>query len=228
MKKFKLAASIVCADMLDIRGEVQRIERGGADLIHFDVMDGDFVPRFGLHPEMLCSIRSISKLPIDVHLMVNSPVEYVKDFALAGATYLTVHVESTNHLHRAISTIKGLGVKAGIALNPGTSITAIEEVITEIDMVLLMAINPGIVGHKIIPSTFAKIQRCREMIDRSAPGIPIMIDGGVTYQSAAEMLSAGAEMLVCGSSTIFQPDAPVDVKLGQFRNCIKSKPGFES
>ena len=225
MIKFKLAASIVCADMLDVRREVQRIEDGGADLIHFDVMDGAFVPRFGLHPEMLAAIRSTTHIPIDVHLMVNYPIGYIKDFVDAGASYMTIHVEATDHIHRALSIVKGLGVKAGIALNPGTCLNVIDEVINDIDLILLMAINPGIVGHKLIPNAIDKIHRCRKIVDKSNRNIPIMVDGGVTYESAPEMVESGAEILVCGSSTIFRPETTVDEKLIHFRNHLDANIG---
>jgi ribulose-phosphate 3-epimerase len=220
MKKPKIAASLVCANMLELREEVRRIESGGADIIHFDVMDGSFVPRFGLHPEILSSVRSISKIPIDVHLMIDNPESYLKPFAEAGATYLTVHIEACKHIHRTLSTIKSLGVKTGIALNPGTGIGQLEEIIAEIDLVLLMAINPGIVGHKLIPSAQNKIRRCRDFMAERGLDIPIMIDGGVTNESAKQMIENGAEFLVCGSSTIFKPDVPVDQKILEFRNHI--------
>jgi len=218
MKSPKIAASLVCANMLELRDEVKKIEDGGADLIHFDVMDGTFVPRYGLHPEMLESVRGITNLPIDVHLMVSNPEPYLKVFAESGATYITVHVETCQHLHRTLSQIKKLKAKTGVALNPGTSLTAIEEVLPETDLVLLMAINPGIVGHKLIPSAQFKIKRCQELITAKEMEIPIMIDGGVTFESCKEMIQNGAEILVCGSSTIFRPNSDIAQRIQEFRN----------
>ncbi len=213
----KIAASIVCANMLALESEVKLVEAGGADSIHFDVMDGLFVPRFGLHPESLQAIRSVTQLPVDVHLMVANPEPYLATFAQAGATMIAVHAEACQHLHRTVHLIKAAGVQAGVALNPATPLNVLEYVLDDISLVVLMAINPGIVGHKLIPGMMEKMSQLKDMIGDRA--IEIEIDGGVTPESGPEMVTRGATMLVCGTSTIFRPqEAPVDVKIREFRS----------
>ena len=221
-KKYFLSASLVCANMLELDSEVERIVAGGCDYIHFDVMDGVFVPRYGLHPEMLTSIRKKTDLPIDVHLMTVEPEQYVKTFIDAGATFITVHAEACTHLHRTINTIKKYGAKAAVALNHATPLTDLDYVLDDIDLVLLMAINPGIVGHKLIPKAIDKISDLRNKLGEKYKGVIIEIDGGVTFESAPLMLDAGADMLVCGSSTIFKPDSPVDIKTKELKAHINS------
>ena len=216
----KLAASLVCADMLNIGDEVGRVVAGGADYIHFDVMDGMFVPRYGLLPEMLVAVRRVSELPVDVHLMVQNPESYIDIFAKSGANIFAPHVEACPHLHRTVHLINDSGMTAGVALNPATPLDVLKYVLDDIGMVVLMAINPGIVGHKLIPGALEKIRELKAMIgDRE---ILIEIDGGVTPESASHMISAGADVLVCGSSTIFRPqEEPVDIKLKDFRLLIE-------
>ncbi len=221
-KTYALAASLVCADMLDIRSEIRKLEKGGVDFIHFDVMDNQFVPRFGLHPETLQAIKKITKIPVDVHLMIDNPENAINVFAAAGADYLVVHAESTPHLHRILKLIKGLGVKAGVALNPATSLDVLDYVLNEIDLVMLMAINPGILGHKLIPEMMTKISLLKAKL-KDYPNMLIEIDGGVTFESAPEMVKRGANMLVCGSSTIFKPAGDVDVKIAELRKVIDGR-----
>jgi ribulose-phosphate 3-epimerase len=218
-RKYGLAASLVCADMLDLRGVIAKLEKGGADYIHFDVMDNQFVPRFGLHPEMLQALKKITKIPVDVHLMVNDPDKAIEAFAKAGADIIVVHAEATPHLHRVIKLIKNLGVKAGVALNPATSLDALDYVLQDIDMVMLMAINPGIVGHKLIPEMLDKISALKKKLAKY-PKMLIEIDGGVTLESAPEMVKRGANLLVCGTGTIFKPAGDVDMKLKELRKVI--------
>lgn len=224
-KKYYLSASLICANMLDLDSEVERIISGGCDYIHFDVMDGVFVPRYGLHPEMLSSIRKKTNLPVDVHLMTVEPEQYVKIFADAGATFITVHAEACAHLHRTLNTIKKNGAKAAVALNHATPLSVLDYVLDDIDLVLLMAINPGIVGHKLIPKAIDKIADLRNKLGTKYQDVLIEIDGGVTFESASKMLDAGADMLVCGSSTIFKPGIPVDMKTQEFKKHL-SKFGY--
>lgn len=216
---YKLTASLVCANMLALKEEVALMEQGGIDYIHFDVMDGMFVPRYGLHPEILKAIKSTSKLPVDVHLMVEDPEPYISDFAAAGADFFAPHIEPLRHVHRVIKKVRDAGMKPGIALNPGTPINVLDSIIDDIDMVILMAINPGIVGHKLIPGCIKKIRDLKQYIGER--NIIIEIDGGVTSETALLMLDVGADMLVCGSSTIFRPDANVEVKTKELRNIIE-------
>lgn len=221
-RHYKLAASLVCANMLELEKEVRLLEEGQADLIHFDVMDGVFVPRYGLHPEILQAIRKITKIPVDVHMMTVEPERYIPIFAQSGADYFVVHAEACPHLHRTITLIKQAGMKAGVALNPATPLTVLDYVLDDIDLVCLMAINPGILGHKLIPGMMPKIAYLNQKIgDRD---IIIEIDGGVTFESGPQMLQTGATALVCGSSTIFKPNEKVNKKLEEFRLTLDGKP----
>lgn len=220
--KYGLAASLVCADMLDLRGEIAKLEKGAIEYIHFDVMDNQFVPRFGLHPEMLKAIKKITSIPVDVHLMVDNPENAIPIFIDAGADIIVVQAESTPHLHRLIKQIKNAGVKAGVALNPATSLEVLDYVMDDLDLVMLMAINPGIVGHKLIPNMMDKISRLKRKLVKH-PHIIIEIDGGVTPDSAGEMVRRGASLLVCGTSSIFKPEGDVDAKAHELRKIIAKK-----
>jgi ribulose-phosphate 3-epimerase len=216
-KHCQLAASIICGNPLNLEADLEALEKGGIDYIHFDVMDGIFVPRYGLFPEYLKAIRSKTDLPIEVHMMVQDPEPYIDEFIRAGATILTPHIEPLSHAHRTVMKIKGAGAKVGLALNPGTSLSSIDYVLEDLDLVMLMAINPGIVGHKLIPETMKKIADLRRRIDETGKDIIIEIDGGVTPESGIQMTEAGANMLVCGTGTIFQAPAKLDDKIREFR-----------
>lgn len=217
-RPYTLTASLICANMLELGEEVKRLEKGGIDSIHFDVMDASFVPRYGLHPEMLAAVRSITNLPIHVHAMVEDIEPYIETFAKAGATTIMPHVESHRHLHRALKKIRDAGVMAGAAMNLATSLGVLDYVLDDINVVMLMAINPGIVGHKLIPQALDKISDLREkLIGRS---IEIEIDGGVTPESAPEMVRRGATRLVCGSSTIFKQGGDIAERIKKLRETI--------
>ena len=220
--KIQLAASLICANPLNLHSDLIELEKGEADLIHFDVMDGQFVPRYGLYPEILSCVKKMSSIPVDVHMMVENAEDYIDVFKSAGADYYNVHVESTKHLHRVIKKIRNVGMKAGVALNPATPISSLEWVILEIDMVVLMAINPGIVGHKLIPEMIDKIKAVRDFADESGnKNLIIEIDGGVTFESANLMIDAGADALVCGTGTIFRPhEDSISNKLHSLRKKI--------
>ncbi|HLC49527.1 MAG TPA: ribulose-phosphate 3-epimerase [Candidatus Andersenbacteria bacterium] len=212
-----LAASIICGNPLNIEQDIAALEKGKIDYIHFDVMDGVFVPRYGLYPEYLKAIRSKTNIPIEVHMMVQNPEPFIQDFVDAGATIITPHIEPLLHAHRTIMRIKGAGVKAGLALNPDTSLTTLDYILEDLDIVMLMAINPGIVGHKLIPRTIKKIADMRKRIDATGKDIILEIDGGVNPESGPQMVKAGANMLVCGTSVIFQPPAKLEDKIRDFR-----------
>lgn len=202
----KIAPSILSADFSSLGEEIKDVERGGADYIHVDVMDGHFVPNITIGPLIVDAIRPVTKLPLDVHLMIENPDAYIEAFAKAGADYITVHVEASRHLHRTIHFIKSFGVKAGVVLNPATPVNAIEHIIEDIDMVLLMSVNPGFGGQKFIPSVLSKIAAVKEMADSKGLDIEIEVDGGVNEETAKQCIDAGANVLVAGSAIYNQTD----------------------
>lgn len=219
---YKLAASLICSDMLNLKSDIRSLEDGNIDYIHFDIMDGNFVPRLGLYPEMLKSVRSATSIHIDTHLMISNPESFIPDFIKAGADIVTIHAESTRHLHRAIKLIRDLGARAGVALNPGTSLYVLDYVLDDIDLVMLMAINPGIAGHKLIPRMLEKISELKEKL-ANYPNVIIEIDGGVNPESAPKMIKRGANLLVCGTSMIFKPDTNIGQKTKEVRRDIDQK-----
>ena len=200
----KIAPSILSADFSKLGEEIKDVERGGADYIHVDVMDGHFVPNITIGPLIVDSIRPITKLPLDVHLMIENPDQYIEDFAKAGADYITVHVEACRHLHRTIHLIKSLGVKAGVVLNPATPVQLIEPIIEDVDMVLLMSVNPGFGGQKFISSVLSKIKQVKEMSEKKGLNLEIEVDGGVNEETALLCVEAGATVLVAGSAVFNQ------------------------
>lgn len=200
MSQVLIAPSILSADFARLGEEVSAIAAAGADYIHVDVMDGHFVPNLTIGPGVVKAIRPVTDLPFDVHLMI-SPVDlYIDAFAQAGANILTVHPEAGPHLHRTLQSIKAAGVKAGVALNPGTPASAVETVLDDVDLILVMSVNPGFGGQKFITSQLKKIEVLRAMIDRSGRDILLEVDGGVDPQTAPKAIAAGANMLVAGSA----------------------------
>ncbi|MCM3704248.1 MULTISPECIES: ribulose-phosphate 3-epimerase [Cytobacillus] len=202
----KIAPSILSADFSKLGEEIKDVERGGADYIHVDVMDGHFVPNITIGPLIVDAIRPVTKLPLDVHLMIEDPDSYIEAFANAGADYITVHAEACRHLHRTVHFIKSFGVKAGVVLNPATPVNMIEHVIEDIDMVLLMSVNPGFGGQKFIPSVLPKIAAVKKMADAKGLNIEIEVDGGVNEETAQLCIEAGANVLVAGSAIYNQND----------------------
>ncbi|KOP82094.1 ribulose phosphate epimerase [Bacillus sp. FJAT-21945] len=202
----KIAPSILSADFSKLGEEIKDVERGGADYIHVDVMDGHFVPNITIGPLIVEAIRPATKLPLDVHLMIENPDQYIESFAKAGADYITVHVEACRHLHRTIHYIKSFGVKAGVVLNPATPVQMIEDIIEDVDMVLLMTVNPGFGGQKFIPSVLRKIAAVKKMADDKGLNIEIEVDGGVNEETAKLCIEAGANVLVAGSAVYNQKD----------------------
>lgn len=196
----KIAPSILSADFAKLGAEILDVEKGGADLIHVDVMDGHFVPNITIGPLIVEAIRPVTNLPLDVHLMIENPDQYIEAFARAKADIITVHVEACPHLHRTIQLIKSFGVKAGVVLNPSTSVSTIEHILQDIDMVLLMTVNPGFGGQKFIHSVLPKIKQVRQMIDEKGLDIDIQVDGGVNEETAKLCVDAGANVLVAGSA----------------------------
>src|SRR5213080_2889694 len=196
----KIAPSILSADFAKLGEEVVDVEKGGADFIHVDVMDGHFVPNITIGPLIVQAIRPVTKLPLDVHLMIENPDQYIEAFAKAGADYITVHVEACRHLHRTIHLIKSFGVKAGVVLNPATPIETLQHIIGDIDMVLLMSVNPGFGGQTFIPEVLPKIRKVTELAAEKGANIEIEIDGGVNPETAKLCIEAGATVLVAGSA----------------------------
>ncbi|MDA5107723.1 ribulose-phosphate 3-epimerase [Brevibacillus thermoruber] len=203
----KIAPSILSADFARLGEEIRDVERGGADWIHVDVMDGRFVPNITIGPLIVEAIRPVTKLPLDVHLMIEEPDRYIPQFAKSGADWITVHQEACRHLHRTLYLIKEQGVKAGVVLNPATPLVTIESVLEDLDMVLLMTVNPGFGGQKFIHSVVPKIKELRRMLDeRGLNHVEIEIDGGVNAQTARLCEEAGATVLVAGSAVFNQAD----------------------
>ena len=202
----KLAPSILDADFARLGEQVAEVERAGADRIHVDVMDGHFVPNLTIGPLVVEALRKVTKLPLDCHLMITNPDCYIAEFADAGADYLTVHVEAAPHLHRTVQAIKERGVKAGVTLNPATSLTTIEEIIGDVDLVLIMSVNPGFGGQAFIPSALHKVARARRMIDQAKSRALLEVDGGIKADNAAEVIAAGADVLVAGSAVFCGDD----------------------
>ncbi|WP_062197810.1 ribulose-phosphate 3-epimerase [Massilibacterium senegalense] len=196
----KIAPSILSADFAKLGEEIKDVERGGADYIHVDVMDGHFVPNITIGPLIVQSIRPITTLPLDVHLMIENPDRYIPAFAKAGADIISVHVEACPHLHRTVHLIKEQGKKAGVVLNPATPVETIQHILPDVDLVLLMTVNPGFGGQSFIPSVLPKIQKVRQMVDELGLDIEIEVDGGVNEQTAKQCIEAGANVLVAGSA----------------------------
>ena len=196
----KIAPSILSADFARLGEEVKDVENGGADYIHVDVMDGHFVPNITIGPLIVEAIRPVTSLPLDVHLMINNPDQYIETFAKAGADIITVHAEACPHLHRTIQLIRSFGVKAGVVLNPSTPADVLQYVIQNIDMVLLMTVNPGFGGQSFIEAVVPKIRRVRDMIKEAGVDVDIEVDGGLNTETAKICAEAGANVLVAGSA----------------------------
>ncbi|MFN0200564.1 MAG: ribulose-phosphate 3-epimerase [Bacteroidia bacterium] len=194
-----IAPSILAADFGKLAAEVEMINQSAADWIHFDVMDGRFVPNISFGFPILAAVKKVAQKPIDVHLMIVEPELYLADFQKAGADVLTVHVEATVHLHRTLGAIRALGMKAGIAVNPGTSLSLLEDTLHLADVVCLMSVNPGFGGQKFIPEVVGRTRKLRQMIDNQKLSTLIEIDGGVNLQNAPSLIEAGANVLVAGS-----------------------------
>jgi len=208
----KIAPSILSADFSRLGEEIKAVEAAGADWIHIDVMDGQFVSNITIGPPVIESIRKCTKLPLDVHLMIQNADCYLKSFADAGADILTVHVEACPHLHRTVQAIKELDVRAGVVLNPSTALSTLEEIMVDIDMVLLMSVNPGFGGQEFIPSMNDKIANLRDIIDRFDADIDLEVDGGIKTSNVKEVKEAGANIIVAGSAIFGSDDYKKTIK----------------
>lgn len=225
--------SILSADFSRLAEEIQTVEEAGATLLHVDVMDGHFAPNITIGPPVLRSIRKATSLPLDVHLMISEPERYIKAFAEAGADYISVHVEATPHVDRAVQLIKNEGRKAGVVLNPATPLVAVEEILEIVDHVLIMSVNPGFAGQKFIEYSLDKIARLRDMIDEAELDCRIEVDGGIETRNLREILEAGADMIVVGSHIFHSADPAETVRellriARQFdaESGVNSKAGF--
>ncbi len=196
----KIAPSILAADFAHLAEAVASAESAGADYIHVDVMDGHFVPNITIGPAVVRALRHVTRLPLDVHLMINAPARYVPAFAEAGAAGLTVHVEATPHLHRVLQQIRDLGVRAGVSLNPATPAVAISEVLNDVELVLVMTVNPGFGGQPFIEHALHKVARVREMLDSAGSEAELEVDGGIGPEEAERVVAAGATVLVAGKA----------------------------
>ncbi len=204
-QSLKIAPSILAADFGRLADEVAAVEAGGADWIHIDVMDGHFVPNITVGPPIVEAIRRVTKLPLDVHLMITNPDDYLSVFRDAGADILTVHRETCPHLHRTVQAIKDLGAKAGVSLNPATDLGSLEEILPDLDLLLLMSVNPGFGGQSFIPAVMAKIRKARDRIDDTSLQMELEVDGGISPDNAAAVVHAGATILVAGSAIFNAP-----------------------
>ncbi len=203
MKNIKISPSILAADFSQLGKEINNLERGGADLIHVDVMDGHFVPNLTIGPPVIKALREYTKLPFDVHLMISPVHKYIKDFASAGSDIITIHPEATENLEKSIFHIKELNKKVGVSLNPDTKINVIESHLNNIDLVLIMSVFPGFGGQKFIPETIKKIKDLKEIKDKNNYNFDIEVDGGVNFLNSKDIINAGANILVSGT-TIFK------------------------
>ena len=201
-----IAPSILSADFAALGAAVAMAERGGADLIHVDVMDGHFVPNITIGVPVVKSLKKIATVPLDVHLMISEPDRYIDVFAEAGAAMISVHVEVLRHLHRTVHAIKALGAKAGVAINPGTPVEALIEIAGDVDYVVLMSVNPGFGGQTFIPHSESKLRELRALLDAAGNAAPIEIDGGVDQHNVARVVAAGARIVVAGSAIYHTPD----------------------
>lgn len=201
-----IAPSLLSADFARLADDIGKVEAAGADWLHLDIMDGHFVPNLTFGPPVVAAIRKVTRLPLDVHLMVEQPARLVEAFASAGADILTVHAEAEPHLHRLVSQIREAGMKAGVALNPASPLNLLEEILPELDMVLVMSVNPGFGGQSFIPSSLSKILRLKEQVRQCARPVLIEVDGGINPATAPEVRAAGADVLVAGSAVFGSGD----------------------
>ncbi|MGG1690289.1 ribulose-phosphate 3-epimerase [Heyndrickxia ginsengihumi] len=209
----KIAPSILSANFAKLAEEIKDVEKGGADYIHIDIMDGHFVPNITMGPLIVEAIRPITKLPLDVHLMIENPDQFIDAFAKAGADYISVHVEACPHLHRTIQHIRQLGIKPGVVINPATPVESIKEIINDVDLVLLMTVNPGFGGQTFIESVLTKIEKVKQIVDERNLDVEIEVDGGVNPTTAKLCKQAGANVLVAGSNIYQSSDRKKAIEL---------------
>jgi ribulose-phosphate 3-epimerase len=210
--KYQIAPSLLSADLTCLAEQVHACEQGGADLLHLDIMDGHFVPNISFGPLLVKAVRGITDLPLDVHLMISSPESYLEQFATAGADFITLHAESTHHLHRGLQQIKALGCKPGVAFNPASGLEQLPQIIKDIDLLLIMSVNPGFGGQSFIESTLEKISRSRALLSNQNPDCLLEVDGGINRDTIARVAAAGADTFVAGAAVLGTDDIQGAIK----------------
>jgi ribulose-phosphate 3-epimerase len=204
----RIAPSLLASDFSDLKGQIALAEQGGADFLHLDVMDGHFVPNITIGPPVIASLRPLTRLPFDTHLMIRNADAYLEAFRSAGADIITVHYEACPHLHRTVQQIHNLGAKAGVCINPATPVHFLSEIIRSVDLVLIMSVNPGFGGQSFIPHTLDKLRQAAAMILETNPAVMLEVDGGVDDVTAPQVIEAGADVLVAGTHVFRSPDIP--------------------
>jgi ribulose-phosphate 3-epimerase len=216
----KIAASMACADFWRLERQVRLLEKAKIDILHIDIMDGIFVPNFSLFPDFIATLHKFTALPLEAHLQIVEPHRFVDLFADAGATSICFHAEAAHCMHRLIDQIKGRGLQAGVAINPSTPLTAIEYILPRVDLVTVMAVDPGFYGQKFIPEVLVKVKSLRAIIDRNGYQVAIAIDGNINVANARNSVAAGAAILVAGTSSIFTGTDRIDSAVAKFRQQI--------
>ncbi|MGF7398328.1 ribulose-phosphate 3-epimerase [Thermoanaerobacterium thermosaccharolyticum] len=221
MKEIKIAPSLMCCDFLNLNNEIKDLEKSGVDLFHIDIMDGNFVDNFAMSGTEIKAIKRITNIPLDVHLMIKEPLRYIKYFADAGADIITVHIEACTHIDRILQEIKNNKVKVGVALNPGTSHLLLEPVANYIDVVLIMAVNPGFAGQDFIPSSINKVKKTRDFLNSLGfNNVEIEVDGHIDTQTIPPLYNAGASIFVAGTAGLFYGDRDYKENIKKLRDCI--------
>jgi ribulose-phosphate 3-epimerase len=220
-RTIQLAPSILSANFAHLAREIEKAEQGGADLLHLDIMDGHFVPNITIGPPVVSSIRKITSLPLDAHLMIEEPARYVDSLARVGVNWISIHVEADVHLNRTIQYIQDQGIRAGVVLNPATPLNVLEEILPSADYVLLMTVNPGFGGQRFIPSILHKIRKLRDIVESNGYQARVEVDGGIGLDNLKEVLDAGAEIIVSGSAVFAAPEEPAEV-LRQMREIAEA------